>query len=161
MAVQYTPGQLREILGISPETYRHWKKALPSLRRERGHSPSFSTGDLLATEVIRTLSIDLSIRVGALTQVASGIFEQCNHMPWPTLERGAFSLNLLEANLLFREERTFSASAEPIVWVPLQPLIARLRARLLPTNDNGRQDSLRFPLTPVGRTARSVLGVRT
>ena len=87
MTVLYTPGQLRSAISIAPETYRHWKKALAPLRRGRGHSPCFSSGDLVAVSVIRSLATDMAIRVGALAPIAETLFELCNLSPWPALER--------------------------------------------------------------------------
>ena len=111
MIVQYTPGQLRSILGVPQETYRHWEKALAPLRRDRGHSPSFTAGDLLAVELMRVLSADLSIRVGALAPIVSSVFEQCNTVPWPILERGAFRFDLPNDQALFQADLEFLVPA--------------------------------------------------
>ena len=68
MTVQFTPGQLRSAASIPPETYRHWKKTLLPLRRDCGHSPCFTSGELVAVAVVRTLCVDLGIRVSGLSQ---------------------------------------------------------------------------------------------
>ena len=75
MTVLYTPGQLRSATSIAPETYRHWKKTFGALRRGRGHSPCFSSGDLVAVAVVRALAVDMAIRVGALAPIAEPLFE--------------------------------------------------------------------------------------
>ena len=69
MTVHYTPGQLRTVARIPVETFRHWKKALPPLRRDRGHSPCFTPGDLVAVAVVRTLSNDLGLRVSEVAKL--------------------------------------------------------------------------------------------
>ncbi len=102
MPVHYTPGQLRSAVGIPPETYRHWKKALGPLRRDRGHSPCFTAGDLVAVAVVRVLSVDMAVRVGSLTPIAETLFKLCNSAPWPTLERGKFVFDLLKRQVQFR-----------------------------------------------------------
>src|SRR5271169_2835273 len=76
--LQYTPGQLRALVGIPQETFRHWKKALGPLRRGRGHSPCFAPGDLVAVAVARVLVTDIGVRIGALEQVADTLFRICN-----------------------------------------------------------------------------------
>jgi len=72
MAVNYTPGQLRDAVGIGQETYRHWKKALAPLRRDAGHSPCFTAGDLLAAAIVKTFVANYGMRVSALSALAGG-----------------------------------------------------------------------------------------
>ena len=95
MTVRYTPGQLRDAVGISQETYRHWKKALPPLRGGAGHGPRFSVGELQ-----------------------------------------------------FIHDTESTAFRTPILVIPLQSSILRLRAALLTELDRDPQRSLPFPPTP-------------
>ncbi len=94
MTVLYTPGQLRSAILIAPETYRHWKKALAPLRRGRGHSPCFSSGDLVAVSVVQALATNMAIRVGALAPIAETLFTLCNLSPWPALERAKLVIDV-------------------------------------------------------------------
>ncbi|NKX16666.1 hypothetical protein HGG75_17625 [Ochrobactrum pseudogrignonense] len=61
------------------------EKAIASLDRGRGHSPCFSSGDMVAASVIRALAIDLSVRVGALAPMAETL------LSCATDHRGRFS----------------------------------------------------------------------
>ena len=81
MSLLYTPGQLRDAAGLSAETYRHWKKTLAPLRRARGHSPSFTPGDLVAVAIVRVLTETFGIRVGMLGSVAEPLFALCKPVP--------------------------------------------------------------------------------
>ena len=72
MTVNYTPGQLRDAVGIGQETYRHWKKALAPLRRDAGHSHCFTAGDLLAAAIVKTFVANYGMRVSALSALAGG-----------------------------------------------------------------------------------------
>ena len=150
MTVLYTPGQLRSAVSIAPETYRHWKKALGPLRRGRGHSPCFSSGDLVAVAVIRSLAVDLAVRVGALTPIAESLFEICNASPWPVLERSKLIIDMGRAHLQLRPELAEVISDQPSIVVPLASAVALLREQLLAANDIQEQTSLRFPPMPVG-----------
>ena len=152
MSVKYTPGQLRSAVGITQQTYRHWKKALAPLRRCRGHSPCFSAGDLVAVSVIRILSVDMAMRVGSLAPVAEVLFELCNSAPWPTLERGKFLFDLPSTQVQFRQELAEVRSEGPIAMVPLRPIITHLRDRLLAADTHDTQETLRFPPTAVALT---------
>lgn len=153
MTVLYTPGQLRGAISIAPETYRHWKKALAPLRRGRGHSPCFSSGDLVAASVIRSLAIDLAVRVGALAPLAETLFELCNLSPWPALERAKLVIDVAGAQLQLRPELAEIVSNQPLITIPLGPMVARLREQLLAASDSREQASLRFPPMPITASA--------
>ena len=130
MTVRYTPGQLRDAVGISQETYRHWKKVLPPLRRRAGHGPRFTAGDLLAAAVVRILTVDFAIRVGAISLVAQALFETCNE-PWSVLERGRLNVDLAAGALLFAQETESATLQTPVLVIPLQSSILDLRTALL------------------------------
>ena len=140
-------------MSIAPETYRHWRKALGPLRRGRGHSPCFSSGDLVAVAVIRSLVVDLKVRVGALGPIAQPLFELCNASPWPVLERTKLIIDLPEGRLQLRPELAESLDDGPTITIPLGPVVAGLRKQLLAANDVQEQGSLRFPPIPVGAAA--------
>lgn len=150
MTVLYTPGQLRSAVSIAPETYRHWKKALNPLRRRRGHSPCFSSGDLVAVAVIRLLAVDMGVRVGALTPISEQLFELCNLSPWPVLERTKLIIDLPNAQLQLRPELEETVSDRPSITIPLGPVVVGLREQLLAASNVHEQPSLCFPPIPVG-----------
>lgn len=153
MAVNYTPGQLRNAIGIGQETYRHWKKALSPLRREAGHSPCFSAGDLLATAIVKILVVDYGMRVSALSALADGVFDECNARSWPTLERSILVLDLADARVAIQSEGSGLTLDGPVLVVPLRVLIESLRRTLLAGDGDG-QEMLRFP--PVAHPAKSL-----
>ena len=144
MPVNYTPGQLRDAAGIGQETYRHWKKALPPLRREAGHSPCFTAGDLLAATIVKILVSDYGMRVSALSALAEGVFEQCNSRSWPTLERSLIVLSIAGEHVSVQSENSGLALDGPAMVVPLRTVIKGLRRTLLAGDDDG-QEMLRFP----------------
>jgi hypothetical protein len=153
VTVLYTPGQLRSAISITSETYRHWKKALAPLRRGRGHSPCFSSGDLVAVSVVRALAVDMAIRVGALAPISAPLFETCNLSPWPALERAKLVIDLPGAQLQLRPELAEIVSNEPLITIPLAPMVARLREQLLAATDSREQSSLLFPPMPINAAA--------
>jgi hypothetical protein len=155
VTVLYTPGQLRNAVSIAPETYRHWKKALGPLRQTRGHSPCFSSGDLVAVAVVRLLTVDIGIRVGALTPISESLFDLCNRSPWPVLERTKLVIDLHNATLQLCNEVAEAVSDGPSIVIPLSPLVAELREQLLTVTSVEEQTSLRFPPVSVGGVAVS------
>jgi hypothetical protein len=161
MTVHYTPGQLRNVACIPPETYRHWKKALSPLRRDRSHSPCFAPGDLVAVAVVRTLSIDLGMRVSALSAIAEALFDLCNSAPWPTLERGRLILDLPQQKVEFRSELSERPLDGLAVVVPLWPIVTQLRDQLLTANEPSDQQTLQFPLTALSPPPASTVRGRS
>lgn len=161
MTVHYTPGQLRSAACIPAETYRHWKKALSPLCRDRGHSPCFTSGDLVAVAVVRTLSVGLGIRVGVLRPIAETLFELCNGAPWPTLERGKLVLDLPHGKIEFRPELTEKPVDGLVVIVPLRPIVAQVRDQLLTVTEPNDQQTLQFPLATVPAPAASTVRGRS
>jgi hypothetical protein len=152
VAVNYTPGQLRNAVGIGQETYRHWKKALAPFRREAGHSPCFTAGDLLAAAIIKVLVAEFGIRVSALSSLAGTIFAECNERSWPTLERSLMVIELIGTVVVVQPEGSGLAIDRPAMVVPLRVLTEGLRRTLLAGDDDG-QETLRFP--PVAQPAVS------
>lgn len=146
---------------MAPETYRHWKKVLSPLRKDKGHSPCFTSGDLIAVSVIQRLSTDLGIRIGALAQIADNLFDLCNMTPWPTLERGKLAVDIPNAKLELRPELSESSGGGILIIIPLRSLIAQLRDQLLSAAQT-TQPSLPFPLTDLSSPTHSaVVGDRS
>ena len=79
----YTPGQLRDAVAVPQETYRHWKKVLTPLRRDTRRSPCFTVGDLLAVELVRTMT-GFPIRGGAISAITEELLRICNDTSWPS-----------------------------------------------------------------------------
>ncbi len=144
--VDYTPGQLRDAIGIGQETYRHWKKALAPLHREAGHSPCFTVGDLLATAIVKILVADYGIRVSALSALAASLFEACNTRSWLTLERSLLVLDVSGTRVHVQPECSGLTLDGPVIVVPLKMPIERLRGTLL-AGDGDDQGMFRFPPT--------------
>lgn len=150
---KYTPGQLREAVGIGAETYRHWRKVIVALHRDGGHSPCYTPGDLLATSVIKVLTVDFGLRVGALETCVADLFRICNGSAWPVLERSALVVDPAGGTV---ELQSFPADidSEHPVWVmPLRPLVAGLRNALLADSDRDAQGTLKFP--PVAQPSQA------
>jgi hypothetical protein len=155
MTVRYTPGQLRGALEIPPETYRHWKKTLAPLRRQRGHSPCFTAGDLVAVAVVHRLSIELGIRVSMLTSISEPLFQLCNGAPWPVLERGYLIVDLSGRRIEYTPEFAERSIESVSIAIRLRPIVTQLRGKLLEAANIDDQQALQFPLAAVSSSAVS------
>src|SRR6266446_6964511 len=99
--MKLSPGQVREVLGVSQEAFRHWRASLPPLAGRKGYRPCFSLGDLFAMALIRALTEDAGVRVGSLHAVAATLFEQCGRHSWAGLERSILVLELARVRVTF------------------------------------------------------------
>lgn len=154
LPVHFTPGQLRSTIGISTETYRHWRRVLPTFVERRGYTPCFSTGDLLAAGILKRLTEECGIRVGFLGPISSQIVRLCNASPWAALENAFLIVDLPAGQC--RVEKSANAEKSPAAIVcAFNPILDQLRDALLKTHSTGNQIALHFPLTAVPSEARS------
>jgi hypothetical protein len=147
--MKLTPGQVREVLGLSQDTYRHWKGALPPLAGRNGYRPCFTHGDLFAMALVKALTDDAGVRVGALHAVAASLFDQCSKHSWAELERSTLVLQLARVQATFVPEQQLPRLDGVWLLVPCRRIVLDLRERLLMEEEPVDQGSLHFPPTVV------------
>ena len=145
--MHYTPGQLRHTVGLSKEAFRHWKRVLPAFSGRRGHAPSFSPGDVLASAVLRRLTESCGVRIGHLTDVASRIFNICNQTSWDVLADRILVLDLSEHECLIVARSDRIPVNNTVVVCPLGPVIADLQDKFLRSS---RSSVLKLPPPATG-----------
>jgi hypothetical protein len=129
----YTPGQLRGTVGLSKEAFRHWRRVVPAFANGRGHAPSFSSGDVLASAVLRQLTDIIGVRIGHLSDIAPAIFHVCNASSWDALQSKSLVINLQERSCVAVDDHSTSVG-ELVVVCALAPLIKTLQFDLLNSN---------------------------
>jgi hypothetical protein len=150
--MQLTPGQIREVLGLSLDAYRHWRTTLSPLSTHNGHRPCFSHGDLFAMALIQSLTEDAGIRIGALHAVAATLFQQCNAQPWAAFERAVLVLELPNVRVNFLPDTRSLRFSKIGIVVACSPIIADLRDRLLMSKEEPDQGNLKLAPTIVSAT---------
>ena len=151
--MHYTIGQLRDTVGLSLETYRHWKRALPSYARRTGRAPCFTIGDLVAASIIRRLTETAGIRVSALKDIVPDIITICDASPWSVMEGGVFAIDLLQRKCRIVRDPSPWKAGELTIFCPLDPLLAELRGALLREQGESDQSQLLFPPLVLTRAA--------
>lgn len=151
--MQFTQGQLRSILGLSQETFRHWKKVLPPFADGRGHSPCFTTGDLLGAAIIRRLTDFGGLRVGRLGEISVKIVALCNTSSWTALEGDVLIVNLKSGACHLGKSKSEASISDITVVCPLTPIMTELRDTLLRSQTKDDQGRLLFPPTQIGHEA--------
>lgn len=153
LALRYTPGQLRDALGLTKETFRYWKKDLPALAAVAGHSPCFGPSELVATAIAKRAVDFGGVSISRLAPLAPQLFASCEQRAWPQLERMSVILFFKTGRVSFIDQGVPFPGDEPAVVVPLEPVIRELRERLLAA-DVELQASLAFPPVPVSSRRR-------
>lgn len=149
--MQLTPGQLRNTVRLSKETFRHWKRVLPVIKGRRGRSTAFSAGDAAALSILRVLANDWGIPIGRLVDVSTEIFRVCNGTPWVALERSTLQIDVPKRRCRL-SKRPLEAD-ETVLQCPLGPILRHLREEFLRTDLPRAQAELR--LSPVPLRQRS------
>jgi hypothetical protein len=152
--MKFTPGQVQETLQLSQATFRHWRRALPPLGGRNGHTPCFTSGDLLAMAVVKAITEDGGTRVGRLHGVAGALFEHCAGSSWAALERSTLIIELSRARVNSVPEIQPVPVDRLAIILPYRPIIAALRERLLMEQVEVPQGTLRFPPTALAGDRR-------
>ena len=148
--MHFTPGQLRTTVGLSVETYRHWRRVLPAFVKRRGHAPCYSTGDLLAASMLRCLTEGCAVRVGNLADISTEIIRQCNSTSWVGLEGSVLVIDMDRGQCRIVKQPLDTTDIGLSIVCPLDPVLSELRDALLRTQPAGDQTHLKFPLAEVG-----------
>ncbi len=151
--MRLTPGQIRDVVGVPVETFRHWRAALTCLSSKSGHAPCFTTGDALGFAVIRHLVDNVGLRVGAVAGAGPALFELCNTVSWHVLEASYLLLDVGRAEVDCAFSLPPSPKSDAVVVVALRPIVGRLRVHLLP-GEADPQAALPFPPVNVPQRRR-------
>lgn len=153
--MKYTPLQIREIVDISQETLRHWRRVLPPLKERNGYAPCFTAGDALALRIVKEIVETLQVRVQALQPLANELFNICRGINWPRLEQQYLIIRFTDQSIEACQGSAMLKDAEAgaMVVVALRPHIEGLRSRL--TESDG-QYQYEMPFPPVGLKKASI-----
>lgn len=147
--MKFTPQQLRDIVGLSQETLRYWRRELLPLKGKSGASPLFTPGDALALSVIKELVERLGIRIQFVVQFAEDLFSACSHPDWATLENHMilFDFNQKRARLCSQKELGNNEAQNLAILVVLRPHVKAIRTQLL-AGEPSIQMEMKYP--PLG-----------
>lgn len=145
MSVEFTQAQVRKVLGLAPETFRHWRKVLPPLAK-RARRQTLTHGDILALAAIQVLVREVGVSSSALASHSEAIFKYCNSSPWPALARSRVQISKTGAELV-SQRAPIPTGKLSILILHLAPLVDDLSHQLL--GKETLQPELRFPLSAV------------
>lgn len=147
--MKYTPLQIREIVNISQETLRHWRRVLPPLKERNGYVPCFTAGDALALKIVKEIVETLQLRVQTLQPMADELFKICCGINWLRLEKQHLVIRFAAQHVEACQGSAIlqDSESDAIVVIALRPHIEVLRSRLM---ENDGQYQYEMPFPPVG-----------
>lgn len=146
--MQLTPGQLRKIVHLSTETYRHWKLVLPAFRGRKGRSCAFTAGDAVALMVLRSLTSEWGVQIGSLRTLSEEIFRVCRSTSWMALESAILQVSVAEGSCKLLSAPSLNGNG-PVLLYPLRPIMEQLREEFFRTEVQSTQHELPLPPTPI------------
>ncbi len=156
--MRYTPGQLRDLVGLSQETLRHWRTTLPPLQGSRGRAPYFTAGQVLGTATVKAVIDEFGLPVRSLRAASSSLFAICSQPNWEALGAGHLAIVLRTGDVTLLKQGDLADLSCPTILFPLSPVIEKLRTALL--GASGDQTALSFPPVSIARAPRASRSVR-
>jgi hypothetical protein len=161
--MNFTQAQARQAVGLSVETFRHWRTVICYLKTRQGREAQLSFGDLVALGTLRSLVDDLGLSIGQFTVSGDNLFESCNRLIW--IEgTGTYALivpseqtpssrprrDLAPVSVSIERDNIVKAMTRASIVIPLDPIARALRASLFSaTAQAAEQPWLPLPLSSV------------
>lgn len=120
----------------------------------RGHGPTFSSGDLVALAIISDLVNIYGLRVNSLSARLDQLFELCHGCSWLTLETCVLILMPDQVRLTPVAGHHLDGADGTVLLIPVRPIVARLRTKLVASEADEPQPRLNFPPTAVAGSSR-------
>lgn len=142
--LHFTQEQARDVVGISAEKLRHWRKAVPYLQRKAGKAARFTFADMLGLAVTLQVVDGLGVGIANLRTGVDKLFELLSQTEASRLFDMVAVVSIDGCRLCHAGEAPWSEVGEAVVAVPCWPLIEHLRGQLLPIPPD-TQSALPFP----------------
>jgi DNA-binding transcriptional MerR regulator len=142
--MRFTPSQALDLVGITAETLRYWKKYMPSLAKKRGHAPCYTRAEIVGLIVVRRLVKDFRIDVSVLAAQSERLFDLCSAQ-W-ALPSSRLLRVTCDGRVTAHEALEGVDFAEAAIVFPLDKAIQELEDRL---NEHEGEVQMELGLPPV------------
>lgn len=151
--MQFTPEQVRSLIGVSRETLRHWRKAIPYLSRKSGKAARFTLADVIGLAVTQELVEKLGVQIASVGKAVDMMFGLLAATSPDTLDLCQITLSSENARLQHQQSDADGMLGHAAIVVPLAPLVSGIQQSMFPIASRMRQRDLRFPPESVRRQA--------
>jgi len=136
---------MRTLTGVSAETMRHWRRAIPYLGPKSGKAARFSFADLLGLAVTHEIVNSLGVHIGTVSDGVDALFRLLVDAATPIPKASVALITPAGATLHELGSWNVDCWAQPTLAIPLDPLLARLQQYVLPLAPSPSQVTLPFP----------------
>jgi hypothetical protein len=150
-AIEFTQEQARAITGVSPETLRHWRKIVPYLAMKTGKAARFTFSDLIGLAMTQQLVEAFGVGVGSLRLGIDTLFRVLAEARPLALANTVVVIDAQGASVRRSDEVSKAEFSGPVLLIPCDPVIERLRRYILSGLTADLQMSLSFPPQAVPR----------
>jgi hypothetical protein len=150
--IQFTQDQMRTLTGVSAETVRHWRKAIPYLSSKTGKAARFSFTDLVGLAVTNELVNSFGVHIATASTGVDALFGLLASSGPSALDGAVAFITPSEAVL--REAGSDGISRmppKPTFVIPLAPFVSKIQQHMLPAMPAPRQSVLPLSLEAVRR----------
>lgn len=144
----YTPLQVRRLLDIGEQTFRYWRSIIPSINDRRGRSPCFTSGDILALFVVKTL-VEGGLNIGQFAKSLANIFTACNRRGWVLSVSSDVVIDLSTKESSVVSNVLLDRMSGAFLIIRLRPLAEELERSLLQGTPTNVQMPLSLPPMPI------------
>lgn len=149
-AIQFTQDQTRTLTGVSAETVRHWRKAIPYLSSKTGKAARFSFADLVGLAVTNELVKSFGVHIATVSNGVDAMFGLLASSNPTSLHDAVAFITPTEA--IVREAGTDGIGrvmGKSAIAIPLAPYVEKIQRHVLPAAPVSRQTVLPFSLEAV------------
>jgi len=151
--MDFTQEQARNLVGVSVETLRHWRKTIPYLSLRTGKAARFSFTDVVGLAVAKELVNTFGIHIVTLSMAVDRMFPLFAETIPAVLDNATVIFSSKEAKLFDARAQTAGLPTQSAVVIPLAPIVSGIRRQIFPLPAPSQQSALRFPPESVRRQA--------
>jgi hypothetical protein len=151
--MDFTQDQARNLVGVSVETLRHWRKTIPYLSLRTGKAARFSFSDVVGLAVTKELVYTFGIHIVTFRTAVDKMFPLFAVAIPAILDNATVIFSAKEARLFDTRAQAAGLPAQSALVVPLAPIVLSIRRQIFPLAAAPQQSALRFPPESVRRQA--------
>ena len=141
ISIQFTQEQARTLTGVSPETVRHWRKAIPYLFTKAGKAARYTFPELVGLAATNELVRILGVHIAT---VSGGVDTLFRLLASSNVASFQDAIAVVTADMATLDKKVTACEQSALI-VPLKPLVLRIQQSMLPALPNLRQAALPFP----------------
>ncbi len=149
--MRFSQTQVRDTIGISVETFRHWKRVFPPFSGRK----KYTLGDLLAAGVLHRLTDHCGVGARHLPEISKLIVGACNTTVWASLQGKTLVIDVHNKTCILVKNTGVVTFNDMVVICPMGNIIAQIQETLLRKEPEVAQHCLRFPPIAVSRRQRA------